>query len=210
MLPPFFAHSWPQAPAGGGELRGALSTSATTASPGRRGGSAALGASAPSSPGILGLDREREREREGHGRGRSLARLLQEVRAGLAAYHSGLSSSVTPSRKLSLMSLPGVTVPNAIAHFLHSPYRYPKLICSLYLCVRVCFSRYSGVYLLIAFLLLRARMLCEPRDLPGGRRSVPRAQRPAPWALGESPIPGGIVFSLQLLKPRHAPLSHLS
>lgn len=76
------------------------------------------------------------REREGHGRGQSHARLLQEVWAGLAAYHSGISSRVTPSRKLSLMSLPGVIVPNAIVYFLCSPYRYPKLICSLiYGCV---------------------------------------------------------------------------
>lgn len=34
------------------------------------------------------------------------------------------------------MSLPGVIVPNAIVYFLCSPYRYPKLICSLiYGCV---------------------------------------------------------------------------
>lgn len=125
------------------------------------------------------------REREGHGRGQSHARLLQEVWAGLAAYHSGISSRVTPSRKLSLMSLSGVIVPNAIVYFLCSPYRYPKLICS-YLWVCVCFSRYSGVYLFIALLLLRARMLPESLDLSGGRRCVPSAQRPGPWALGGS------------------------
>lgn len=54
----------PRPPAGGGALYWVTSTFSTTASPGPRGGSEALGALELSSPGILGLVKEKWSQRE--------------------------------------------------------------------------------------------------------------------------------------------------